>query len=99
MPKPLCYEGQVRHYNPTNRSLPALNVNIVSGFLEVCYQGDWVSICLSDVSIIDTTHLSQLACKTIYGSDGKLIKKLFATDVGSTLNTQSHIVELKRALL
>ena len=65
-----CYDGQARHYDPVESFLPTTNTSIVGGFVEVCYQGQWSSICLSDFSNTDASHLSQLACKTIYGSSG-----------------------------
>ena len=88
--EPPCYDGQVRHYNPVHNSLLTFK-----GFLEVCYQGEWASICLGDIDTIDTMHLSQLACKTIYGSDGMLGNTFIATDIYRILSTQSCIVELK----
>ena len=72
----LCYDGQVRHYDPVESFLPTTNTPIVGGFLEVCYQGQWSSICLSGFSNTDATQLSQLACKTIYGSGGMLATTL-----------------------
>ena len=92
--RPCSYDGQVLHYKPKKKFLPALNAEIVTGFLLVCHGGEAVSVCLGEVPNFDSAHLSQLACEALYGSDSTLSKLSIATNVHNDVITHLSIVKL-----
>ena len=47
-----------------------------SGFLEVCYEGVWVSVCLNTAS-----QLAELACRNIVGSGGMSFTGLIVVSI------------------
>ena len=56
-----CYDGEVRlGYSDMEGS----------GFLEVCYQGNWISVCLNSAYNTNTSQLAELACRSIVGFVG-----------------------------
>ena len=74
-PPPQCSDGDIRLSSPNNETYPYLAdyyYQVTSGFLEVCYHGNWISVCLSNDNV-DSSHLAELACRSIYGFDGMLI--------------------------
>ena len=54
-----CYDGEVRlGYSDMEGS----------GFLEVCYQNNWISVCLNgNENSTNTSQLAELACQSIVG--------------------------------
>ena len=73
---PECSDGEVRLTILENETSPYLGdyyYQVIEGFLEVCYQGNWISVCLNSNNI-NTSQLAELACKSIYGFAGMLVK-------------------------
>ena len=76
-----CYNGEARLANPDNDTSGFSEdtsgfledtsglLEDASGFLEVCYEGVWVSVCLSNSST-NTSQLAELACRNIVGPSG-----------------------------
>ena len=77
-PPPQCLDGEVRLTNMYNESITPYVADYYyqerGGFLEVCYQGNWISVCLNSYSIDTINQLAELACGTIYGPYSTLIK-------------------------
>ena len=65
-PAPSCSQGEVRLSDSTRQYYSDMYTNRTMGFLEVCYQGSWVSVCLSNASNTNTNQLAELACQNIY---------------------------------
>ena len=75
-----CYDGEVRlaySSSYTQQYSSDTYIEITSGFLEVCYQGSWISVCLNSTNNTNTNQLAQLACGNIVGFGGMSIMSLF----------------------
>ena len=72
---PECYDGDVRLSSSENFTLISFNANLTRGYLEVCYQGNWISVCLNSTNgISDPIQIAELACQSTLGSSGMSFK-------------------------
>ena len=77
-PEPDCYDGQVQLASMSVNSQYSSDIytQITSGYLEVCYQGSWISVCLNSTNNTNTSQLAELACTSINGFGGMSVKIL-----------------------
>ena len=77
---PDCYDGQVQLAAASvNSQYPSdFYTQITRGYLEVCYQGSWISVCLNNTSNTSTSQLAELACRSINEFGGMSVRSLIA---------------------
>ena len=73
IPPVSCSDGDVRLVytsNYTQQYSSTSYTEVTSGFLEVCFGGSWISVCLNDTS---SSQIAELACRNIIGYSGMLL--------------------------
>ena len=101
---PECYDGDVRLSSSINFTLLSFNVQFTNGFLEVCYQGSWISVCLNSTYSTSTDQLAELACRSTSGSNGMSFKislvsyKIFVLSYSCYFSNPTFFIECNKNL-